>query len=243
MTFSPATRRANPYRDQSAQQTEQLVLAHADLVRRIAWHVRGRANAGSDLADLVQAGMVALVEAAQNYEDIGFSFSTYATTRVRGAMIDYLRRQSIGSRSAFAFRKAADQARSRLETALGRAPSDHEMASALGMAPEAYRQNVTDAQEIRLESMDEVYSDSLAAFALDEEAAEERMDRDALSETLRRALGQLPEREAMILQLYFLEELNLHEIGAALGVGAARVCQIKKTAMERLRGLMEGEQV
>lgn len=229
------------YREPDSHRTEQLVLDHTGLVRRLAWHVRGRAHAGPDFADLVQAGMVALVEAARNYEDQGFTFSTYATTRVRGAMIDYLRRQSTTSRAAFAFRKNADRARSRLEASLGRSPTDHEMATALGIAPESYRQAQSDALEIKLEPIDDVYSDSLAAFSFDEEAAEDRLDRNERMASLQRALGQLPEREAMILQLYFLEELNLHEIGAVLGVGAARVCQIKKIAMERLRDLLGPE--
>lgn len=238
MTAACSPRTRSPYRDQSARQTEQMVLDHVELVRRLAWHVAGKAHPGIELSDLVQAGMVALVEAARNYEDMGFSFSTYATTRVRGAMIDHLRRQATASRSARTFRKAADQARSRLEHALGRSPSDHEMAAALGMAPEEYRQSVSDALEIRLESIDDAYSDSIAAFAADDEPAEERLDRESMGAALRAALAQMPEREAMILQLYFLEELNLHEIGAVLGVGAARVCQIKKAAMNRLRNLM-----
>lgn len=231
---------ATPYRQQSTAGIEQLVMDHTDLVRRLAWHVRGRANAGHDLADLMQAGMVALVEAARNYQDMGFSFTTYATTRVRGAMIDFVRRQSTLTRSAITFRRAADQARQRLETSLGRPPTDHEMATALAMAPEAYRRNALEAQDIRIESIDDSYSDCLAVFALDEDAIEDRIDSQSQAAALARALESLPHREATILQLYFLEEMNLQEIGEVLGVGAARICQIKKAALERLRRLMEG---
>lgn len=228
------------YRQQSAPDIERLVLDHTDLVRRLAWHVRGRANPGHDLADLMQAGMVALVEAARNYQDMGFSFSTYATTRVRGAMIDFVRRQSTLTRSAILFRRAADQARQRLEKSLGRPPTDHEMATAMSMASETYRRNAQETQDIRIESIDDSYSDCLAVFALEEDAIEDRIDNQAQAAALASALDRLPHREATILQLYFLEEMNLQEIGEVLGVGAARICQIKKAALERLRGLMNG---
>jgi RNA polymerase sigma factor FliA len=230
--------RRAPGRAPSAFQRDHLVFAHIDLVRRIAWAVRRRTGSRIDQHDLVQAGLVALVEAAGRYEDLGFTFATYATTRIRGAMIDHVRQQSAEPRSALLFRKAADQARDRLDSVLGRTPTDHEMASALGLSPETYRHRLFHSIEIRCDSLADVYSDCVAAFALKEDAIEDRLGRTDMAAAVNDALRRLPSREARVLQLYFVEEQSLQDIGSALGVGAARVCQIKKSALARMRDLL-----
>jgi RNA polymerase sigma factor for flagellar operon FliA len=123
-----------------------------------------------------------------------------------------------------------------LEHRLGRAPSEAEMAAALEMEPAAYRALVDSTVAIRQESLDEVYSDQSMWFADIEDRADARIENDELKAALAKRIGELPEREALVLQLYFVEEMNLEEIGQTLGIGAARVCQIKKSALDRLRG-------
>jgi RNA polymerase sigma factor for flagellar operon FliA len=223
------------YGRQAKPTPEALVRAHMALVRRIAWHVHGRVASAIEVEDLVQMGMVALVEAANSFEDRGHAFATYATLRIRGAMIDHLRRQASICRSAMARRRELAAVRARLEARLGHGVGDVEMAEEMGMDPASYRAMVDDSQAVHQESMDEVYSDHSIWFADVEERADEAIDRARLKEAIAGSIRDLPERDAMVLQLYFVEEMNLEEIGQTLGVGAARVCQIKKAALDRLR--------
>lgn len=213
-----------------------LARTHMPLVRRLAWHVHGRVSNAIDVEDLVQIGMVALVEAANGFEDRGFAFSTYASMRIRGAMIDHLRRSATICRSAMVNKRAIDGARRALETRLGRTATEIELAGAMGMTPAAYREMADATASVRQESLDDVYSDHSMWFADVEDQADHAIERDQLKGALASRIAELPTREATVLQLYFVEEMNLEEIGQTLGVGAARVCQIKKAALDRLRG-------
>lgn len=219
---------------------EALVRAHMALVRKIAWHVHGRVASAIEIEDLVQIGMVALVEAANGFEDRGHAFATYATVRIRGAMIDHLRRQAAICRSAMARRRDLAAARKTLEGRLGRAPTDAEMAEEMGLDAAGYRALVDDSQAVHQDSLDEVYSDHSMWFADLEETAETALEKVGLKAAIAEAIRTLPEREAMVLQLYFVEEMNLEEIGATLNVGAARICQIKKAALDKVRKELAG---
>jgi RNA polymerase sigma factor for flagellar operon FliA len=219
----------------AARDNGALARQHMPLVRRIAWHVHGRVSSAIEVEDLVQIGMIALVEAANSFEDRGFAFSTYATMRIRGAMIDHLRRHATICRSAMGRRREMDGARRKLQTALGREPSEAELSAAMGIDPAAFRELVDTTASVRHESIDEVYSDQSMWFADVEERIDQTLERGQLKTALASRIADLPEREAMVLQLYFVEEMNLEEIGQTLGVGAARVCQIKKSALDKLR--------
>ena len=236
MAFASATNIAGTYqrRPQRAAPGD-LAEQHMPLVRKIAWHVHGPVASAIDIEDLVQIGMIALVEAANNFEDRGFAFATYAAMRIRGAMIDHLRRHAAICRSTMVKRRELAAMREKLSNLLGRTPSETEMASAMSMDQGSYRALVDSSMAIVHESMDEVYSDQSMWFADVEDRADEVMEREELKSALASRISELPEREAMVLQLYFVEEMNLEEIGQALGVGAARVCQIKKSALDRLR--------
>lgn len=212
-----------------------LARTHMPLVRKIAWHVHGRVMSTIDIEDLVQIGMIALVEAAAGYEDRGHAFSTYASLRIRGAMIDHLRREATIYRSAMARRREIAAARARLEGRLGRPPAEAEMAAEMGLDAAAYRALVDSIQPVREESIDDLYSDHSMWFADSREGADEALDGVRLKEAIAEGIASLPEREAMVLQLYFVEEMNLEEVGLSLGIGAARVCQIKKAALHRLK--------
>ncbi len=219
-----------------------LVRAHMGLARRIARQVHARMSSALDIDDLAQTGLVALVECARTYEDRGHAFSTYASMRVRGAMIDALRSHAAQSRAATGKRRAIAAARHAFEQAHCRAPNDAELASALGLDGPGFHAMAAGARALRHEPIDALYSDHMTAFADDAEAADEGIDRARREAVLTAAIRTLPEREAMVLQLYFVEARSLDEIGASLGVGAARVCQIKKAALDKLRAML-GERV
>jgi RNA polymerase sigma factor for flagellar operon FliA len=214
---------------------DQLAQQYMPLVRKIAWHVHGRVSSAIEIEDLLQIGMVALVEAANGFEDRGFGFATYAQMRIRGAMIDHLRRHATLCRSAMARRKTIQAARRTLEQRHGRAPSDGEVAAHLGLDAAGWRELADGTEMAQHQSMDEAYSDQSMWFADVAERADERLERDALKQAIAACISELPQREAMVLQLYFVEEMNLEEIGATLDIGAARVCQIKKAALDKVR--------
>jgi RNA polymerase sigma factor for flagellar operon FliA len=155
--------------------------------------------------------------------------------RIRGAMIDHLRRHATICRSAMVKRREMNAVRAKLENGLGRTASDAEMAKAMGLDDAAYREMSDATESVHHDSLDEVYSDQSMWFADVEERVDVRLERGELSAALAERIGDLPEREKMVLQLYFVEEMNLEEIGQTLGVGAARVCQIKKAALDKLR--------
>lgn len=222
---------------------ERLIQSHLGLVRKLAWHVHGRVSSAIDVEDLVQIGMVALIEAARAFEDRGHAaFATYATVRIRGAMIDQLRKGATMVRSAMRRRREWGAVANRLRGELGRAPDDAEMATALGITIEAYRAAQASMVTSHVENIDDVYSDHNDWFADDGPDAHEVLARDRMQKAIAAVVKTLPEREAMVLQLYFVEELNLEEIGQTLGVGAARVCQIKKAALDKLRSKLGGWQ-
>ncbi|HEY9091475.1 FliA/WhiG family RNA polymerase sigma factor [Parasphingorhabdus sp.] len=225
LTYGPAP---------AAKSQEKLIESHLPLVRKLAWHVHSRMSSAIEVEDLLQTGMVALVEAAQSYQDRGLGFTNYAKLRVRGAMIDALRKASHVSRSAMTFQKRLRAAEDELSRQLGRSPGEGELAAAMGMDRESFRTAADQARSVDLESMETVYSDQNIWFADPAERADNRAERLQQRDRLAAAIDAQPPREAMILQLYFIEEMNLDEIGQTLNIGAARVCQIKKAALAKL---------
>jgi RNA polymerase sigma factor for flagellar operon FliA len=230
VTYKPA----RPGGDRDA-----LVKRHLPLVRRIAWHVHGAMSTLVEVEDLVQVGLVALVEAAASWEDRGeATFQQYCATRLRGAMIDELRRQATTTRGAMRRRKQYGQAVATLTRETGRAPEDAAVATKLGVTVERLRAEYQSAEAVRFDSIDEVYADDLPWFADDTPDAFEQLADGEQRDRLIAAIDALPEREARVIQLYYVEEMNLEEIGLVIGVGAARVCQIKAAAHGRLKKAM-----
>ncbi len=215
-----------------------LIETHSALVRRIAWHVHSRMSSAIEVEDLIQIGLVALVEAAQNFEERGIAFAPYAATRIRGNMVDALRRDARMGRAGMANRRYLAGIRARLEQEYLRSPSDAEMAVAAGLDPAAYHAMAASTQPVGQESIEDSYSDHDMWFADISDSADTMLEKEQLREALITNLSKLSEREALILQLYFVEELNLDEIGETLGVGAARVCQIKKAALDKMKIMM-----
>lgn len=215
---------------------EALARKYLPLVRRAAWHIHGSMSSLIDVEDLVQIGLVALVEAANTFEDRGqVTFDQYLQTRVRGAMIDELRRQATLTRGAMRRRRAYAEAVAALTAETGKAPDDQAVAERLGVTVEKLRQEYVTAEAVRFEPIDDVYSDDLPWFASSEPNAFDQLAESDQRVALVAAIKALPEREAQVIQLYYVEELNLEEIGLVLGVGAARICQIKASAHQRLK--------
>jgi len=228
-------RAPSPQRD-----AEAMVRKHLPLVRKIAWHVHGSMSSIVEVEDLIQIGMVALIEAVSGFEDRGqVTFEQYLMTRLRGAMIDELRRQATLTRGAMRRRKAYQETISMLATELGHTPSDAQVAEKLGVSPEKLRIEYAGAEAVRFDSIDDLYSDESPSFMSDEPNAFDQLAEGDQREALIAAIGELPEREAQVIQLYYVEELNLEEIGQVLGVGAARICQIKASAHSRLKRALQ----
>lgn len=220
-------------RQQSGQ--EQLIYLHMALVRRIASHMRSMLPNSVAIEDIIQTGMVALTEASRAYEDRGHAFSTYASMRIHGAMVDLIRKNVNATRHALANRKTLRMTRAALEQLLHRAPAPREMAAALRLNEQQYAALVAKCEPVRLEPIDDSSSDTSPWFASNDEGTDEKLDHEKIQKLLLAAINALNEREARILRLFFMDEKNLEEIGCAMGIGAARVCQIKKQALERLR--------
>ncbi len=217
---------------------DTLVQEYAPLVRKIAWQVFSKVSRTSDLDDLIQIGLIALIDASRQYEERGFAFSTYATTRIRGAMIDQLRREADVGRSAMVAARRMQAARRSLEQQHMRAPTSSEMADALDMTAEDYFAFERHATHGRSTSLDELMDDGAFLLADERLNADDLCEQDDMLAALRLCIGRLAEREQLVLQLYFFEELNLQEIGLTLDVSAARVCQIKRDAMAKVDRMM-----
>ncbi|WP_372731869.1 sigma-70 family RNA polymerase sigma factor [Novosphingobium sp.] len=206
------------------------------MVKRLAWHVHGSGRAGIELEDLIQAGLVALTECSQKHsgptED---GFAAYAKLRVRGAMVDLVRRSTPLSRSATERRRALREKTAALSTELGHPPSEAELAASMGMTENQLADQRAADEPLRFEHIDDAYSDSNSAFADDRPDSFEMLADQEMRGAVASAIGNLPERLQMIIQLYFVEELNLAEIAEVLTVSIPRVHQLKAQALEKLK--------
>lgn len=214
---------------------------HAPLVKRIAYHMMMRMPASVQVDDLIQAGMIGLIEAAQKYDGSrGASFETYAGIRIRGAIVDEMRRGDWAPRSVHRNARRISQAIRTVEARVGRDALDAEVAEELGVSLNEYFTMLQDSNGSRLFSYEETFgeedSNIDASEANDDFVSPyEGLQRDGLKKALTNAITQLPERERMVLALYYNEELNLKEIGLVLGVSESRVSQIHSQATARLK--------
>ncbi|HHQ68748.1 MAG TPA: RNA polymerase sigma factor FliA [Halothiobacillaceae bacterium] len=230
------------YQNVQTGSTETLVAQHASLVKRIAFHLMGRLPAHVQVDDLIQAGMIGLLDAARLFDaSKGASFETYAGTRIRGAMLDEVRRNDWAPRSVYRRHRDIVQAISEIQAETGRDARDDEVCERLGITADEYFQALTDAANVHITSIDH--------FGEDENQTEEVVDHnttrpdEAVAEAnfqkdLADRIDKLPERERLVMSLYYKEELNLKEIGAVLGVSESRVSQIHNKAILRLKAAM-----
>ncbi|MEZ5532285.1 MAG: RNA polymerase sigma factor FliA [Steroidobacteraceae bacterium] len=230
---------ARAYATQAARsEAGALVARHAELVKRIAYHLAGRLPPSVEVDDLIQAGMLGLLEAAANFaSDRGASFETYAGIRIRGAMLDALRKLDWAPRSVHRRSRDVEEAVRVLENELGREARDVEVAARLQVSLEEYHSIVQDAATCRVAGLD----DATAVRAVDPgpDPFRDVADED-FARALAGAIDGLPERERMVMSLYYNDELNLKEIGLVLGVTESRVCQLHGQALTRLRARLAG---
>ncbi|BFI97063.1 MAG: RNA polymerase sigma factor FliA [Rhodanobacter sp.] len=224
---------------------DELVRRHAPLVRRIAYHLMGRLPASVDVGDLIQAGMIGLLEAARHFaNDKGASFETFAGIRIRGAMLDELRRADWTPRSVHRKTREVAEMIRQIEAETGSEADDAEVIRRLGISAEEYHQVLSDALSSRLLSLtssDDGEEPGVYDVADENSLSpDEGIEHSGMREALIDAIVELPEREQLVMSLYYEQELNLKEIGAVLGVSESRVCQIHGQAVIRLRGKLSG---
>lgn len=235
------------YTAQGSLDRSQLVTQYAPLVKRIAFHLMAKLPASVQVDDLIQNGMLGLLDALGRYEEgLGAQFETYAVQRIRGAMLDGLRENDWLPRGVRREMRRVEVAIQKLEHEHGRQPSEKELAASLDMSLEEYQKLLLEARGHQL-----VYLEDLS-----ESGGDDYLDRHLVSPTpdplaaledasmraaLAQAIANLPEREKLMMALYYEQDLNLREIGEVMGVTESRVCQLHSQAIARLRATIVGD--
>lgn len=228
---------------------DHLVEAYAPLVKRIAYHLMAKLPASVDVDDLIQNGMMGLLDAINRYEDgLGAQFETYAVQRVRGAMLDGLRENDWLPRSLRRDMRRIETAVHTLEQQNGRQPTETELAAALDLSLADYQRLLQDARGYQLVHFEDFTDGEGEDYFERHLGVHETNPADLLEDadmrgSLVQAIDDLPEREKLLMALYYDEELNLREIGEVLGVTESRVCQLHSQAIARLRSRVLGQRV
>ena len=222
---------------------QQLVERHAPLVKRIAYHLMARLPASVLVDDLIQSGMIGLIEAAKNFDGSkGASFETFAGIRIRGAMLDEMRRGDWTPRSVHRNARLIAETIAELEAAYGRDIKDSEVAEKLDISLDEYHHMLSDISSGRIIGIEDlgVSEDVLVTSGdTDSDHLYESQANETFHQDLVNTISNLPEREALVLSLYYNDELNLKEIGAVLNVSESRVSQIHSQALVRLKARMQ----
>ncbi len=215
---------------------ESLIVDNMNLVKKIAWHMHGRVRASIEIEDLMQIGYFGLVTAAQKYSPKeGATFASYAVLRIRGAIVDHLRKSSNLCRTTIQMQQKQKKAVEALTVELQREPVPSEIAEKMGLNLDEYREWEKAFNANIHQSLDEVYDEYSMWFVSKDSTPEENLDRSQLKDILKVALKELPKKEAMVIQLYYVEELNVYEIAEVMEITTGRVSQIKKSAVSLLR--------
>ena len=218
-----------------------LLTEHAPLVKRLAHQMKAKLPPSVEVDDLVQAGMMGLLDAINRYEENhGAQFETYAVLRIRGAMLDELRSSDWMPRSTRANMRKVEQAMATLQQQLGRPPSESEVAKSLKLSLADYQDLLGDSGGHQLVYYEDFHDDDggdgfLDRYAVDDDDPLKSLLDTDFRQTVIDAIDALPPREKMLMGLYYEEELNLKEIGAVMGVSESRVSQLHTQAVARLR--------
>ena len=226
----------NYYLDKSQASINDLIQGNLDLVKKIAWQLHGRVQNIVEVEDLIQQGMEGLVHAAQKYSPKeGVNFSQYAQLRIRGSIIDFLRKNSNLCRTTIKKKQDFEKVKIQLEQSLGRIPSQDEIVQSLGISFDEYDYWQKSFEANTIQSLDSAYDEYSLLFATTGENPEQQLESKELKSEIKVALGALNQREALIAQLYYVEELNIYEISEILDISTGRISQIKKKIIEKLR--------
>jgi RNA polymerase sigma factor for flagellar operon FliA len=223
----------------SAEESEDLIEQHMGLVRRIAGHLIGKLPSTVQMDDLVQAGAVGLLEASRNFDPTrGASFETFAGIRIRGAMLDEVRRQNWAPRSAQRSTQKINAAIRAVESRLGRPAAPGEAAAEMGIDLESYHQLLSRSTESQLMNVEDILgseADNIDSLPGDVGDPASEYEHQSLGSAIRNAIQALPKMDKTVLSLYYVEGLNLREIGEVFGVTETRISQIRSRALGRLR--------
>ena len=234
---------AKAYQAQSRQDMSAIVENYAPLVKRIALHLKTRLPASVEVDDLIQSGMIGLMDAVTHYEEgHGAAFETYATIRIKGAMIDEMRQSDWAPRSVHQNTRSISAAINKLSHELGREPKDTEIANELGIDLEKYNQMLTESVSTQMIGIDDLgVSDDVIAEGGDHRKDKlfEMLATSKFKVALAQSIMKLPEREQQVLALYYDEEMNLKEIGSVLDLSESRICQLMSQSMARLRSMLK----
>lgn len=220
-----------------------LLEQHTVLVKRIAYHLLARLPASVLVDDLIQSGMIGLFEAANNFDNNkGASFETFAGIRIRGAMLDEIRRGDWTPRSVHKNSRMVSEAIKNLEAELGRDVTDTEVAEKLDISINEYHHMLNEVSSGKILGIDDLgVSEDIIDVGNDNHSNDPYADLEqtVFKKSLVECISTLPEREALVLSLYYDEELNLREIGQVLDVSESRVSQIHSQGMHRLKARMQ----
>lgn len=220
-----------------ATKEDDLVAKHAILVKKIAYHQKSKLPSSVQLEDLIQAGMIGLLEAIDNYDkDKGASFETYAGIRIRGSMIDEIRKTDWAPRSVHRNSRKISDAVKVIENKQGRDANGDEVAKQLGVSLEEYHSMIKDSSTTKIFAFEDI---GFAEEIMNEEIFNEislleGIQRIDFREKLTKVIHTLPEREKMILSLYYEEDMNLKDVGQIMGVSESRISQLHSTAIKKL---------
>ncbi|MGI9080913.1 MAG: RNA polymerase sigma factor WhiG [Thermoleophilaceae bacterium] len=241
------------YKDDGDQRArERLVLAYAPLVKYVAGRMSSGLPAHVEEADLISYGLLGLISAIERFDTTrDIRFETFAITRVKGSIIDELRSLDWVPRSVRAKAREIERANAKLEHQLHRAPTDEEMADSLGVSAEEFQESLVKISNSSVVALDELWtvSDSsgdtvsLLDTIQDPDAVDpsREMDLTDMKDRLADAIARLPEREKLVVALYYYENLTLREIGEVLGVTESRVSQLHTKAVLRLKSRLQGD--
>jgi RNA polymerase sigma factor for flagellar operon FliA len=234
------------YTAQGTLDTDGAMRQYAPLVKRIAHHMMSKLPPSVQIDDIVQAGLIGLMDALGRYEQAqGVQFETYATQRIRGAMLDELRANDWLPRGVRRTQRKIETTLARLEQKLGRSAGEREAAAELGVSLEEYQEMLHEArggQLLYIEDIGDEDGEPLSgARAVAEAEADplKALQDDRFRGALIKAIEKLPEREQTVMSLYYEQDLNFREIAAVLEVTESRICQLHSQAVARLRSKLK----
>ncbi len=237
-------------RERSPKLRDRLILTYAPLVKYVAGRLGSGLPAHVDEGDLVSYGLLGLIGAIERYDpERDVKFETYAIARIKGAIIDELRALDWVPRSVRSRAREIERAVGELEARLGRAPTDEEIAAKIGISEEELEDSLTEISRTSIAALDELWTvsaggDQVALIDTIEDTQgpepQSALAQTELKEAIGEAIARLPEREKLVVTLYYYEELTLREIGEVLGVTESRVSQLHTKAVLRLKARLAG---